>query len=58
MPFARTRGAAAGDDVHAERPWEMLSIVVAMRAAIGGGMVSTAQVANSGCASSQKRAPP
>jgi hypothetical protein len=29
------------------RPCEMLSMVTAMRAAIGGGMVSTAQVANS-----------
>ena len=29
------------------RPGAMLSIVTAMRAAIGGGMVSTAQVANS-----------
>ena len=28
------------------RPWEMLSIVTAMRAVSGGGMVSTAQVAN------------
>ena len=30
-----------------KRPGAMLSIVIAMRAAIGGGMVSTAQVANS-----------
>ena len=30
-----------------KRPCEMLSMVTAMRAAIGGGMVSTAQVANS-----------
>jgi hypothetical protein len=29
------------------RPWEMESMVTAMRAAIGGGMVSTAQVAKS-----------
>jgi hypothetical protein len=28
-------------------PWEMESIVTAMRAAIGGGMISTAQVAKS-----------
>ena len=30
-----------------KRPCEMLSMVTAMRAAIGGGMVRTAQVANS-----------
>ena len=29
------------------RPFEMLSMVIAMRAVIAGGMVSTAQVANS-----------